>query len=68
MFCQKVINLVKKLKEFSRKALLFFIFLCPFNYSDNIYQYTLILGFPDGSSGKEPTCQWSRHKRRKLDP
>ena len=26
------------------------------------------LGFPDGTSGKEPTCQWRRQKRHRLDP
>jgi len=25
------------------------------------------LGFPDGASGKEPTCQCRRHKRYGLD-
>ena len=24
--------------------------------------------FPDGSSGKEPLCQWRRHKRHRLHP
>ena len=24
--------------------------------------------FPGGASGKEPACQWSRHKRRGFDP
>ena len=27
-------------------------------------QFTLSLGFPGGTSGKEPTCQWSREKMR----
>ena len=27
-----------------------------------------VRGFPGGTSGKEPTCQCRRHKRRKLDP
>ena len=27
-----------------------------------------ILGFPGGSSGKEPTCQCKRHKSLGLDP
>ena len=26
------------------------------------------MGFPDGASGKEPTCQCKRHKRRRFDP
>ena len=25
-------------------------------------------GFPDGVSGKEPSCQCRRHKRRRFDP
>ena len=25
-------------------------------------------GFPGGASGKEPTCQWRRHKRCRVDP
>ena len=25
-------------------------------------------GFPDGVSGKEPVCQWRRHKTREFDP
>ena len=24
--------------------------------------------FPGGAGGKEPTCQWRRHKRRRFDP
>ena len=27
-----------------------------------------ILGFPGGTSGKEPTCQCWRHKRHGFDP
>ena len=27
-----------------------------------------LLGFPDGTSGKEPTCQCRRHKRCKFNP
>ena len=27
-----------------------------------------ILGFPGGTSGKEPACQCRRHKRHWLDP
>ena len=31
--------------------------------------YTLYkLGFPDGTSGKEPACQCRRHKRLRFDP
>ena len=26
------------------------------------------MGFPGGSSGKEPICQYRRHKRLRLDP
>ena len=26
------------------------------------------MGFPGGASGKEPTCQCRRHKRRGFDP
>ena len=25
-------------------------------------------GFPSGASGKEPTCQYRRHKRCRFDP
>ena len=28
----------------------------------------IILGFPGGSSGKEPACQCGRHKRHTFDP
>ena len=27
-----------------------------------------ILGFPDGASGKESSCQCRRHKRRRFNP
>ena len=27
-----------------------------------------LLGFPDGASGKEPTCQWRRCQRHGFDP
>ena len=27
-----------------------------------------LLGFPGGTSAKEPACQWSRHKRCRCDP
>ena len=27
-----------------------------------------ILGFPGGTSGKEPACQWVRRKRYRFDP
>ena len=26
------------------------------------------MGFPGGTSGKEPACQCRRHKRRRFDP
>ena len=26
------------------------------------------MGFPRGTSGKEPACQFGRHKRRRFDP
>ena len=26
------------------------------------------MGFPGGASGKEPTCQYRRHKRLRFDP
>ena len=28
----------------------------------------LILGFPGGASGKEPACQYRRHRRQEFDP
>ena len=31
-------------------------------------ELNLPLGFPGGASGKEPSCQCRRHKRRKFDP
>ena len=37
----------------------------------NKYNYLSILmamGFPGGSSGKEPACQFKRHKRHEFDP
>ena len=34
-----------------------------------IYIYVYIsMGFPGGASGKEPTCQYRRCKRRRIDP
>ena len=30
--------------------------------------HTILIGFPGGASGKEPTCQGRRHKRCRLDP
>ena len=29
---------------------------------------SLIVGFQDGASGKEPACQHRRRKRREFDP
>ena len=28
----------------------------------------MAMGFPGGSSGKEPACQFKRHKRHEFDP
>ena len=28
----------------------------------------MFVGFPGGASGKEPACQWRRHKRCGFDP
>ena len=36
--------------------------------SDTSSAFTLGGGFPGGVSGKDPTCQCRRHKRRGLDP
>ena len=30
--------------------------------------YLPFLGFPGGASGKEPSCQWKRHRRHGFDP
>ena len=40
-------------------------------FSRNLFillRFINLLGFPDGASGKEPTCQCRRHKRRGFDP
>ena len=40
-------------------------------HSRILCKYTIVfhaLGFPGGSSGKEPTCQCRRHKRCGFDP
>ena len=34
----------------------------------NIYTPKVLTGFSGGSSGKEPGCQWRRHKRCGFDP
>ena len=39
----------------------------------NIYIYThthtyICMGFPDGTSGKEPACHGRRHRRLRFDP
>ena len=36
----------------------------------NLYIFYLprCLGFPGGTGGKEPTCQFRRHKRHRFDP
>ena len=31
-------------------------------------KHTCVWGFPGGTNGKEPTCQWSRLKRREFNP
>ena len=33
-----------------------------------IYYICYIMGFPDGASGKEPTCQCRRRKKWGFDP
>ena len=37
--------------------------ICSFNHLHVIQS-----GFPGGASGKEPACQWRRHKRYRFDP
>ena len=34
----------------------------------NIYNPKVLTGFSGGASGKEPACQWRRHKRCGFDP
>ena len=34
----------------------------------NKARYQLLWGFPDGANGKEPTCQYRRHKRHEFSP
>ena len=34
----------------------------------NFIKVDITLGFPAGTSGKEPTCQCRRHKRHRFDP
>ena len=42
---------------------------CSLLQCDGIFAQILFLkGFPDGSAGKESTCQCSRHRRCKFDP
>ena len=36
--------------------------------SDNGPSKGILGGFPGGTSGKEPTCQWKRHKGCWFDP
>ena len=38
-----------------------------FRASDITYLLQSIWGFPHGTSGKEPSCQWRRPKRHRLD-
>ena len=33
-----------------------------------VYLYTHIYGFPSGTSGRESTCQYRRHKRHSFNP
>ena len=54
----------------TRPVLSFFLFFywhtfCTILYKLQVYN---ILGFPGGSSGKEPACQCRRCKRLRLDP
>ena len=41
--------------------------LC-FEDSSNLTHAPAVLGFPVGTSDKEPTCQFRRHKRHGFDP
>ena len=34
----------------------------------HLKQLRILKGFPDGTSGKEPTCHCIRHKRYEFDP
>ena len=34
----------------------------------SMYTDTAVLGFPGGASGKEPMCQYRRHKRCGFNP
>ena len=45
------------------QGLLFFFFNFYF-----VLEYSLLMGFPDGASGKESTCQGRRWKRHGFDP
>ena len=40
------------------------LYFCPANKGI----CTIFLGFPGGTSGKEPSCQCRRHKRYQFDP
>ena len=33
-----------------------------------LYFYIIFIGIPHGTSGKEPTCKFRRHKRHRFDP
>ena len=37
-----------------------------FSFLRNVH--TVFWDFPSGTSGKEPTCQYRRHKRCRFDP
>ena len=48
-----------------------FVFLLPENKQPAakiILVRVHVGGFPDSASGKEPVCQWRRHKRHEFDP
>ena len=57
----KILGLVRKLHQLKVTSYLPFSMLEPFGPL-----YLLSLSFPDGTSGKEPTCQWRRCKRPRV--
>ena len=42
------------------------MFLCSQRFIGNLGALGLLLGFPGGTSGKEPTCQCRRHETQIL--
>ena len=46
----------------------FLTFPCIRSWNLQLREALLILGFAGGASGKEPVCQYRRHKRCKFDP